>query len=147
MQKKIKVLVVDDSAFMRKVISDLLEQAPQLSVVATARDGQDALLKINQYKPDVITLDVEMPVLDGLETLKKIMMEYPLPVVMVSSTTKQGTQNTVLAFEYGAVDFVAKPSGAISLDFYKVKEELITKVVHASKINMKTILPKKNPLK
>lgn len=132
MKEKITVLVVDDSAFMRKVISDLLQQDERIEVIGTARNGQDALDKIKIIKPDVITLDVEMPILDGLGTLKKIMEESPIPVVMVSSTTIEGAQNTVLAMEYGAVDFIAKTSGSISLDLHKIKDEIINKVILAS---------------
>lgn len=133
MLKKIKVLVVDDSAFMRKVISETLNQDPRIHVIATARNGADALMKRKELKPDVITLDVEMPIMDGLETLKKLMEEDPCPVVMISSTTKEGTTNTLLAMEYGAVDFITKPSGAISLDMDKLGDEMAQKVIQASK--------------
>ncbi len=142
MNKKIHVLVVDDSAFMRKVISEMLNRDPRLHVIATARNGEEALKKRRELRPDVITLDVEMPVMNGLETLKKLMEEDPCPVVMVSSTTKEGTTNTLLAMEYGAVDFVTKPSGAISLDMDKVEEEITKKVVHAAKASIKPRAPK-----
>ncbi|MCZ0755290.1 response regulator, partial [Anoxybacillus sp. J5B_2022] len=118
--KHIKVLVVDDSAFMRKVITDFLSEHPQIEVVGTARNGKDALEKISSLRPNVVTMDVEMPVMNGLEALKTIMENAPLPVVMLSSTTKEGAENTILAMQYGAVDFVTKPSGNISLDLYKV---------------------------
>ncbi|MBM7701885.1 protein-glutamate methylesterase/protein-glutamine glutaminase [Metabacillus iocasae] len=134
---KVKVLVVDDSAFMRKLISDFLESDGRFEVVSTARNGEDALEKMKMFHPDVITLDVEMPRMNGLEMLRQLMKEKPTPVVMLSSTTSEGAQNTVLAMEYGAIDFLAKPSGAISLDLYKVKETLIEKVLLASKANMK----------
>lgn len=136
MGNSIKVLVVDDSAFMRKVISDMLKRHPGINVVATARNGQDALEKRKELRPDVITLDVEMPIMNGLETLKLLMDDDPCPVVMVSSTTKEGAQNTLLAMEYGAIDFVTKPSGAISLDIGKVEEQIIAKVIQASKANV-----------
>ncbi|MGG6432037.1 protein-glutamate methylesterase/protein-glutamine glutaminase [Anoxybacillus sp. D401a] len=136
---KAKVLVVDDSAFMRKLISDFLSEHPRLHVVGTARDGQEALQKIEQLRPDVVTLDVEMPVMNGLETLKHIMQKHPLPVVMISSTTKEGAENTILALQYGAVDFIAKPSGAISLDLYKIKDKMIEKVLLASEANLRTV--------
>jgi two-component system, chemotaxis family, protein-glutamate methylesterase/glutaminase len=135
--KKSKVLVVDDSAFMRKLITDFLTSSPYLEVAATARNGKDALEKIERYKPDVITLDVEMPVMNGLEALRHIMKHSPLPVIMLSSTTKEGADNTITAMNYGAIDFVMKPSGAISLDLDKVKEELIEKVLNASTVSMK----------
>ncbi|MCL9969507.1 chemotaxis response regulator protein-glutamate methylesterase [Anoxybacillus kestanbolensis] len=136
---KVKVLVVDDSAFMRKLISDFLSEHPRLHVVGTARDGQEALQKIEQLNPDVVTLDVEMPVMNGLETLKHIMQKKPLPVVMISSTTTEGAENTILALQYGAVDFIAKPSGAISLDLYKIKDKMIEKVLLASEANLRTV--------
>lgn len=136
---KVKVLVVDDSAFMRKLISDFLSEHPRLHVVGTARDGQEALQKIEQLNPDVVTLDVEMPVMNGLETLKHIMQKHPLPVVMISSTTTEGAENTILALQYGAVDFIAKPSGAISLDLYKIKDKMIEKVLLASEANLRTV--------
>lgn len=136
---KVKVLVVDDSAFMRKLISDFLSEHPRLHVVGTARDGQEALQKIEQLNPDVVTLDVEMPVMNGLETLKHIMQKKPLPVVMISSTTTEGAENTILALQYGAVDFIAKPSGTISLDLYKIKDKMIEKVLLASEANLRTV--------
>ncbi|PLR97259.1 protein-glutamate methylesterase/protein-glutamine glutaminase [Bacillus sp. T33-2] len=145
---KIKVLVVDDSAFMRKLITDFLSEHPRIEVIGTARNGEDALKKIRQTRPDVVTLDVEMPLLNGIDVLKIIMNEQPVPVVMLSSTTKEGADNTLQAIQAGAVDFVAKPSGAISIDLYKVKEELTEKVLSASSANMKTVansrLPGKN---
>ncbi|MBB5354865.1 two-component system chemotaxis response regulator CheB [Anoxybacillus mongoliensis] len=140
--KKAKVLVVDDSAFMRKLISDFLSEHPRLHVVGTARDGQEALQKIEQLHPDVVTLDVEMPVMNGLETLKHIMQNRPLPVIMISSTTTEGAENTILALQYGAVDFIAKPSGAISLDLYKIKDKMIEKVLLASEANLRTVKTK-----
>lgn len=142
MERNIQVLVVDDSAFMRKVISDILNQDPRINVIGTARNGQDALLKRRELRPDVMTLDVEMPVMNGLDTLKQIMKEDPCPVVMISSTTKEGAENTLLAMEYGAVDFVAKPSGAISLDINKVKIEIVDKVIQAAKARLQRSAPK-----
>lgn len=134
--EKIKVLVVDDSAFMRKIITDLLTSDHRIEVIATARNGEDALKKIMSHSPDVITLDVEMPIMNGLDTLRKIMTTSPLPVVMLSSTTHTGADHTITAMELGAIDFVTKPSRAISLDLYQIRDELIEKVVHASKANL-----------
>lgn len=133
---KIKVLVVDDSAFMRKLISDFLSEHHEIEVIATARNGEDAIRKWRALKPDVITLDVEMPVMNGLETLKRIMEEEPTPVVMLSSTTKEGAETTLQAIHAGAVDFIAKPSGSISIDLHKIKADLIEKVRFASKANL-----------
>ncbi|HWP98604.1 MAG TPA: chemotaxis response regulator protein-glutamate methylesterase [Syntrophomonadaceae bacterium] len=125
---KIKVLVVDDSAFMRKVITDIINSSPDMEVVGRARDGLNALAQIHSLNPDVITLDIEMPVMDGLEALDRIMKEHPLPVVMLSSLTKDGTEQTVKALQLGAVDFIPKPSGQISLDITQISEEIIRKI-------------------
>lgn len=133
---KIKVLIVDDSAFMRKLIGDFLSEQPQIEVIGTARNGEDALKKWRDCKPDVITLDVEMPKLNGLEVLKVIMEEKPIPIVMLSSTTKEGADITLQAMQAGAVDFVAKPSGSISIDLHKVKAELVEKVISARGANL-----------
>lgn len=134
--QSIKVLIVDDSAFMRKLIQEFLSEHPSIQVIGTARNGEDALKKVKELQPNVVTMDIEMPVMNGLDALQVIMKEQPVPVLMLSSTTKQGAENTMLAFSYGAIDFITKPSGAISLDLYKVKEELIEKVINASKANM-----------
>ncbi|QOY34491.2 protein-glutamate methylesterase/protein-glutamine glutaminase [Anaerobacillus isosaccharinicus] len=128
---------------MRKMITDLLEEDKRIQVIATARNGQDALEKIKQFNPDVVTLDVEMPVMNGLDALKKIMESTPKPVIMVSSTTKEGAENTVLAMSFGAIDFIAKPSGAISLDLHKVQNELIEKVILAASVKLTKLLPTK----
>ncbi|RUL55786.1 protein-glutamate methylesterase/protein-glutamine glutaminase [Lysinibacillus antri] len=132
--KKSKLLIVDDSAFMRKLISDFFEGNSYVEVIGTARNGKDAISKIQQLEPDVVTMDVEMPEMNGLEALKRIMEICPVPVIMLSSTTVSGAENTLSAMESGAVDFVAKPSGTISLDLHKIKEELVHKVKHAAKV-------------
>ncbi len=132
----IKVLVVDDSSFMRKIIPQILEEDKEIKVIDTARDGLEAIKKLEQLKPDVITLDVEMPGMDGLETLNKIMKEYPTPVIMLSAYTPKGAEITLKALEYGAVDFVRKPSGEISLDIKKVQKELIEKIKIAKTIDL-----------
>lgn len=137
--EKTSVLVVDDSAFMRKLISDFLSEHERILVVGTARNGADALKKIEELNPDVVTLDVEMPIMNGLEALKLIMKQCPRPVIMLSSTTKDGAENTILSLQYGAFDFIPKPSGSISLDLYKVKEELKSKVILAKSANIKKV--------
>ncbi len=137
--KKSKLLIVDDSAFMRKLISDFFVENPLVKVVGTARNGKDAIRKIQLLKPDVVTMDVEMPEMNGLEALKQIMEICPVPVVMLSSTTRNGTDTTMLAMEYGAVDFVAKPSGTISLDLHKIQEELVHKVEQATHVSIKKL--------
>ncbi|WP_349410517.1 chemotaxis response regulator protein-glutamate methylesterase [Pseudalkalibacillus sp. SCS-8] len=138
---KIKVLVVDDSAFMRKILTDLLQDDRSIEVVGTARNGQDALEKIPRFNPDVITLDVEMPVMDGLETLKEIIRLHGLPVIMVSSVTQSGAKQTIEAMQQGAIDFIPKPSGSISLDIHKVQNDLIEKVKTVSGITVKDSSP------
>lgn len=134
--KRIKVLVVDDSAFMRKLITDFLTDDQQIEVVGTARNGKDAIDKINKYNPDVITMDIEMPVMTGLEAIKYIMDNCPVPVIFLSSATDLGADKTCLAMQYGAFDFIAKPSGAISLDLHKIKGELIDKIHAAGATNV-----------
>lgn len=130
--RQLRVLVVDDSAFMRKVLTDLLQSDPAIQVVATARDGQDALEKQERLQPDVITLDIEMPKLDGYGALREIMTRRPTPVVMVSSLTREGAEATVRALAMGAVDFVTKPSGSISLNMHVTRDELVAKVKAAA---------------
>ncbi len=132
MQRPIRVLVVDDSAFMRKVLTELLESDPLITVVGTARDGQDGLEKVLGLQPDVVTLDIEMPRLDGFGTLREIMARRPTPVVMVSSHTREGAEATIRALALGAVDFVAKPSGSISLNMHVTRDELVAKVKAAA---------------
>jgi two-component system, chemotaxis family, protein-glutamate methylesterase/glutaminase len=135
-QRIIKVLAIDDSAFMRKTISSILNSAEDIEVVATGRDGQDAIQKVTDYHPDVVTLDIEMPGHNGLEILGYIMSECPTPVVMLSAYTEQGAEMTMKALEYGAVDFICKPSGPISLDIVKVGEDLINKVRAAAQVDI-----------
>lgn len=131
-QGKIKVLVVDDSALMRQFIGDILRSDPRIDVVGTARDGKDCLAQLKTLKPDIVTMDVEMPVMNGLEALEEIMKTTPMPVVMVSSLTQEGADTTFKALALGCVDFIGKPSGTISLNIRDVGQELIEKVVAAS---------------
>lgn len=128
MENRIKVLVVDDSAFMRKSISLLLEDDPNIKVVDTATDGLMAIEKIKELKPDIVTLDVEMPRMDGLTALKIIMEECPTPVIMVSSLTIEGAEVTLKALDLGAVDFIPKEMSFVSVAITSIKEELIKKV-------------------
>lgn len=126
MVKKIRVLVVDDSKLMRKFLSDIINQDELLTVVGTARSGADALRLIPDLNPDVITLDIEMPHMDGLTALQHIMEEQPVPVVMVSAMDKRERDITIKALELGAVDFVSKTSGTLSLDIEKTSQVLVT---------------------
>jgi len=137
--KKIKVMIVDDSSFMRKIVSDLLNSDPEIEVIATARDGLDAWNQLKDIDPDVILLDVEMPRLDGLDLLEKIFAERPRRIVMLSALTQEGSEITIQALERGALDFITKPSGSISLDIEKKKEEIITKVKLASTVPLSQI--------
>ena len=135
----IRALVVDDSAFMRKVISDILNQDPHITVIATARNGQDAVEKVERLKPDVVTLDNEMPILSGLDALGYIMSECPTPVVMLSSVDEKAADITLTAFEYGAVDFIQKPSGSISLDIGEMADHIRTQVKIAASVDLKKL--------
>lgn len=132
----LKILVVDDSLLMQRVLIDILQSDPSLSVVGTARNGEEALAKIPQLHPDVVTLDVEMPVMNGLTAVRKIMEISPVPVVMISALTQREAQLTLKALEFGAVDYVPKPSGQISLNMESVKSELILKVKTAASANV-----------
>jgi len=134
MPDKIRVVVADDSALMRKKISEILNSDPDIEVVAVVRNGQEALDAVYSLRPDVVTLDVEMPILNGLDTLGYIMSEVPTPCVMISAFTTKDAQETIRALEFGAVDFIAKPSGVISPDIEKVAKEIIEKVKLAAKI-------------
>jgi two-component system, chemotaxis family, protein-glutamate methylesterase/glutaminase len=126
MSSKPRVLVVDDSAFMRRLISQILEESEEFAVAGVARNGHEALAVIHELRPDIVTLDVDMPELDGLGALGYIMSESPRPVVMLSAgTTKGGQAATLRALELGAVDFVLKPSGSISLDLAKIAPRLL----------------------
>lgn len=133
----IKVLVVDDSLFMRNLISDMLTEEPGITIAGTAQNGLEALKKIAELKPDVVTLDLQMPVMDGQTTLKNIMKENPTPVVMVSAFTKKDADVTLDCLRNGAVDFVEKPSGPVSMDINAVKDLLIAKVRTAAKAKTK----------
>ena len=136
---KIRVLVVDDSALMRQFISDIIRSDPRLEVAGTARDGRDALAQIHNLKPDVVTMDVEMPNMSGLEALQEIMKTNPLPVIMVSSMTQEGAETTLKALALGCVDFIGKPSGSISLNIKTVGQEIIDKVIAASTARVRTV--------
>jgi two-component system, chemotaxis family, protein-glutamate methylesterase/glutaminase len=124
----IKVVVVDDSAFMRKALSTMLAKDPEIEVVATARDGEEGLEMIRRHQPDVVTMDIEMPRMDGLTALRHVMMEMPRPVLMVSSLTTEGAEATLKAMDLGAVDFIPKQLSKVSLDIVKIEEDLRAKV-------------------
>ena len=128
MPGKINVIVVDDSAFMRKSISIMLESDEEIKVIASARDGEEGYNLVKKYHPDLVTMDIEMPKMDGLMALQKIMKDCPTSVIMISSLTTEGADATIKAFEYGAVDFIPKELSYINVNIIKIKEELIRKV-------------------
>ena len=138
MDEPIKVLIVDDALFMRKAISEILQTDDALSVVGTARDGLDGLDKIRELKPDVITLDIDMPRMDGLSAIRHIMIESPVPVVVLSSLFSDGGV-TFEALRLGVVDFVPKPSGGISEDMDRSRRKIIDRVKIASSVNFDNI--------
>ncbi|WP_415716424.1 protein-glutamate methylesterase/protein-glutamine glutaminase [Maridesulfovibrio sp.] len=135
----INVVVVDDSAFMRKAISTMLQKDPGIRVVATARDGEEGLRVIRKHNPDVVTLDIEMPKMDGLTALRHIMMEMPRPVLMVSSLTTEGAEATLKAMDLGAVDFIPKQLSKVSLDIVKIENDLISKVKTVARRKMRPV--------
>ncbi|MDO3410681.1 chemotaxis protein CheB [Saccharibacillus sp. CPCC 101409] len=126
-----RVLVVDDSGFMRKIVSDLIERDVSFTVVDTAKNGLEAVEKIMKLKPDIVTMDVEMPEMNGLESLKIIMRQYPLPVIMLSGINEEGMRETIMALEAGAFDFIRKPSASSSQDIEAVGEALLRQL-HAA---------------
>ena len=135
----VKVLVVDDSSFMRKSLTHILEADKKIKVIDTATDGEDALRKVKQHSPDVVLLDIEMPVMDGLATLAHIMAEHPTPVLMLSALSKRNAEIAIKSLEYGAVDFIPKPSGVISYDIEKLSSEIISKVKLAADVNVRKL--------
>ena len=128
MRRPIRVLVVDDSPVVRQVVRALLEEDPAIGAVETAASGNLALRKIQKFDPDVVTLDVEMPMVDGIATLSTIMRTAPRPVIMLSAVTQSGAAKTVEALELGAVDFIPKPAGRLSRDIASVGSELRHKI-------------------
>lgn len=135
------MLVVDDSVFARKTISDILTSSPLIDVVGFARDGIEALKLVPELKPDVVTLDVEMPRMDGIETLRRLMSEHPIPVVMLSALTTAGASKSIEALKLGAVDVMAKPNGSYGIGLASEKDELISKVLVAARVQVSKLLP------
>ncbi len=125
---KIRVLIVDDSAFMRKSLSIMLTSDPEIEIIGTAKDGEEGIELVKKLQPDLVTLDIEMPKLDGLSALKRIMSECPTDVIMVSSLTSEGAEATMKALELGAVDFIPKEMSFVNVNIVKIKEDLIKKV-------------------
>lgn len=140
--QKIRVLVVDDSAFVRRAIIRMFENSPEISIIDVASDGAMAIELIKKQRPDVVTLDVQMPVLDGLSALEIIMQECPVPVVMLSSLTGRGGEKTLRALELGAVDFIDKSSAGGPMDFGNLLQELTSKIHVAARIDLAKLLKK-----
>ena len=142
----IRVLIADDSAFMRKVLSDMFASQPDFEVAGTARNGQETVERVKELSPDLVTLDVNMPVMDGLEALDIIMKEHPIPVVMLSSLTQKGTEQTVKALALGAVDFISKAGGSIS-SIDGITGEILEKCRAAAKAHARktTLAPPPKP--
>jgi two-component system chemotaxis response regulator CheB len=134
--KKFRVLIVDDSSFMRKVLETIFNADDQLQVAGHAKDGREAVALAESLKPDVITMDINMPHMDGLQATAQIMTTNPKPIVIVSSESKEGAASTLKALELGAIEFVGKPSSGIDLDMQSVKEELLRKVRMAAKVRV-----------
>lgn len=124
----IRVLIVDDSAFMRKALTMMLSDDPEVEVIDTARDGLEAIEKVHRLQPDLVTLDIEMPRMDGLTALRRIMKEAPVPVIMLSSLTQEGARVTLDALDAGAVDFIPKHTSFVSLEITRIRDTLLEKV-------------------
>jgi two-component system chemotaxis response regulator CheB len=139
MSERVRVLVVDDSALMRKLIPTILERDPSIEVIGTAMDGAFALKKIEELHPDVITLDLEMPRMDGIETLRLIMRRAPMPVIVFSTHSKEGAYSTFKALALGAIDFVAKPRDAAAGHLDAIAVELIEKIKVAKRASGRKI--------
>jgi two-component system chemotaxis response regulator CheB len=134
--KKFRVLIVDDSTFMRKVLENIINSDETLQVVGQAKDGREAVTMAESLKPDVITMDINMPHVDGLQATAQIMTTNPRPIVIVSSESREGADSTLKALELGAIDFVSKPSSGIDLDMQSVREDLLRKVRMSAKVHV-----------
>lgn len=133
--KTIKVLVVDDSPFIRMALKKILSSSPDIEVVGFARDGKEGIRKAQELKPDVITMDVEMPVMNGIQALEEIMRWQPTPVIILSSVTTEGAKLTMKAFDLGAAEVVAKPSGKEGNDLESLSEDIILKIKSVAEID------------
>ncbi|MDD5347191.1 MAG: chemotaxis response regulator protein-glutamate methylesterase [Candidatus Omnitrophica bacterium] len=140
MAGRIKVLIIEDSFLMRRIIADIISSDPSLEVIGKAQDGDEAIEKLLSLKPDVITLDINLPVKNGIDVLCDIMKLRPTRVIMLSAYSRSGASATMRALELGAVDFIAKPSGEISLGLEKLKGEIISKIKLAATVDLEKYL-------
>ncbi len=138
--RKTKIFIIEDSILMQKVIADIFSHEPDFEVVGKAYQGKEALEMIPKLKPDIVTLDVNLPDIYGLTILKEIMSKFPTRVVMLSAYTQKGAEITMKALELGAVDFIPKPSGEISLDLYNFREEIVSKMKIVASIDIDAYL-------
>ncbi|OQX80778.1 MAG: hypothetical protein B6D56_04120 [Candidatus Omnitrophica bacterium 4484_70.1] len=136
----IKIFIVEDSVLMRKIIREILSSEPEFTIVGEAGSGNKALEEIPRLKPDVVTLDVNLPDISGLDVLREIMDKFPTRVLMLSAYTQRGSDSTIKALELGALDFIPKPSGEVSLDLYNFKEQIIDKIKLVYHIELEKIL-------
>ncbi|OQX81137.1 MAG: hypothetical protein B6D56_03160 [Candidatus Omnitrophica bacterium 4484_70.1] len=138
--KEISVFIVEDSLLMQKIISDIVSNSEEIKVIGKALTGKEALQKIPLLKPEIVLLDVRLPDLEGLEVLKEVMSKFPTKVVMFSAYTQKGAEITIKALELGAIDFIPKPSGEVSLDIFNFKDEIISKIKLVAGIDMDSFL-------
>ena len=141
MTKEIRVLIVDDSPIMRQLLTEILEKQSNIKVTGTAKNGIEAIIKTIELQPSVVTLDIEMPKMDGLTALQYIMNENPVPVIMISAMNKRQADIVIKALEMGAVDFITKTSGTLSLDIEKIGNNIIEKITEAAQIKVTKISP------
>lgn len=139
--KRIRVLIVDDSIFMRKTLIKILGKEPELEIIGEANTGADGVRMAAELRPDVITMDVNMPGMDGIEATRRIMKDTPTPIVMLSTLTEEGSQTTMAALEAGAIDFIQKPTSGNILDLTGINNDLTRKMMMAAQASVAAIRP------
>lgn len=137
--KRIRVLIAEDSALMRKYLVEIISSSSLFEVIHVARNGEEAVNKTLELKPDVVAMDINMPIMDGISAMQMIMMKRPTPVVMISSLTQRGALTTLEALELGAIDYVSKPEGTISINIRNKKQEILEKLENAANSNIKQL--------
>lgn len=146
MPEKVKVLIVDDSAYMRVVLKDILESEPGIEIVGSAKDGVEAIERAKELAPHVVLLDIQMPRMDGIATLRRIMRESPTRVIMLSAMDKFDDQLPLRALEFGAVDFISKPSGPVSVDIVNFKDKIVDIIMLAAGVKVEILKRTSAPL-